>query len=95
MLISVERSGSSTSFDLVPSKIIGIGQNYSGLTLPSWASKSPTSRLMFLKPRSSLLTHGGAIERPSGYERVDYEGELGVVIGKRTKGSRASGRSTR
>ncbi|MDB4953329.1 MAG: 5-carboxymethyl-2-hydroxymuconateDelta-isomerase [Myxococcales bacterium] len=85
MLISVERSGSSESYDLVPSKIIGIGQNYRAhaAELGKQISDEP---LMFLKPRSSLLTHGGAIERPSGYERVDYEGELGVVIGKRTKG---------
>lgn len=36
---------------------------------------------MFLKPRSAMLSDGGVIRRPSGYERVDYEGELGVVMG--------------
>lgn len=29
-----------------------------------------------------MIADGTAIERPGGYERVDYEGELGVVIGK-------------
>ena len=37
---------------------------------------------MFLKPRSALIADGAAIARPAGFERVDYEGELGVVIGK-------------
>jgi 2-keto-4-pentenoate hydratase/2-oxohepta-3-ene-1,7-dioic acid hydratase in catechol pathway len=40
---------------------------------------------MFLKPRSALLPEGFPIERPAGYERVDYEGELGVVIGQRAR----------
>ncbi len=39
---------------------------------------------MFLKPQSALIPTGVAIERPAGYERVDYEGELGVVIGMRS-----------
>ena len=40
---------------------------------------------MFLKPRSALIADGEAIERPAGYERVDFEGELGVVIGQRAR----------
>ena len=40
---------------------------------------------MFLKPRSAMVASGDAIERPAGYERVDYEGELGVVIGQRAR----------
>jgi 2-keto-4-pentenoate hydratase/2-oxohepta-3-ene-1,7-dioic acid hydratase in catechol pathway len=40
---------------------------------------------MFLKPRSAMVPDGAAIERPGGYERVDYEGELGVVIGQRAR----------
>jgi 2-keto-4-pentenoate hydratase/2-oxohepta-3-ene-1,7-dioic acid hydratase in catechol pathway len=84
MLITVERSGATESLDLVPSKIIGIGQNYRAHAV-EMGKGIPDEPLMFLKPRSSLLTHGGAIERPSGYDRVDYEGELGVVIGKRAR----------
>jgi 2-keto-4-pentenoate hydratase/2-oxohepta-3-ene-1,7-dioic acid hydratase in catechol pathway len=33
-----------------------------------------------------MIADGASIERPGGYERVDYEGELGVVIGARTRG---------
>src|SRR3954462_15773619 len=84
MLIAVERSGSVETFDLVPSKIIGIGQNYRAHAL-EMGKGLPEEPLMFLKPRSALLPDGGAIERPAGYERVDYEGELGVVIGQRAR----------
>jgi 2-keto-4-pentenoate hydratase/2-oxohepta-3-ene-1,7-dioic acid hydratase in catechol pathway len=84
MLITVDRKGAIESIDLVPSKIIGIGTNYRAHAV-EMGKGIPDEPLMFLKPRSALLTDGGAIERPSGYERVDYEGELGVVIGKRAK----------
>jgi len=42
----------------------------------------PKEPLIFLKPTSSLLKPGGTIIRPSVSQRTDYEGELGVVIGK-------------
>ena len=82
MLIPVERSGSVETFDLVPSKIIGIGQNYRAHAL-EMGKGLPEEPLMFLKPRSAMIADGAAIARPAGFERVDYEGELGVVIGKR------------
>jgi 2-keto-4-pentenoate hydratase/2-oxohepta-3-ene-1,7-dioic acid hydratase in catechol pathway len=82
MLIPVERSGSVETFDLVPSKIIGIGQNYRAHAA-EMGKGIPEEPLMFLKPRSAMIADGAAIERPGGYERVDHEAELGVVIGKR------------
>jgi len=39
--------------------------------------------LLFFKPPSSLLAHGGEIRRPKLSQRVDFEGELAVVIGKK------------
>src|SRR5579862_5269815 len=84
MLISVVRGTTSESFDLVPSKIIGIGVNYRAHAV-EMGKGLPEEPLMFLKPRSALLPDGAAIERPGGYERVDYEGELGVVIGQRAR----------
>ena len=65
-----------------PSKIIGIGQNYRAHAI-EMGKGLPEEPLMFLKPPSALILDGAPIERPAGYERVDYEGELGVVIGKR------------
>jgi 2-keto-4-pentenoate hydratase/2-oxohepta-3-ene-1,7-dioic acid hydratase in catechol pathway len=82
MLVRVDRDGETTTIDLVPSKIIGIGVNYRAHAL-EMGKKLPDEPLMFLKPRSALVPDGAAIERPLGYARVDYEGELGVVIGQR------------
>jgi 2-keto-4-pentenoate hydratase/2-oxohepta-3-ene-1,7-dioic acid hydratase in catechol pathway len=67
---------------LRPSKIVGIGQNYRAHAA-EMGKGIPEEPLMFLKPPSAVIADGMPIERPSGYERVDYEGELGVVIGKR------------
>jgi 2-keto-4-pentenoate hydratase/2-oxohepta-3-ene-1,7-dioic acid hydratase in catechol pathway len=82
MLIPVERKGSVETFDLVPSKIIGIGQNYRAHAV-EMGKGIPEEPLMFLKPRSAMIADGAVIERPAGFERVDHEAELGVVIGKR------------
>jgi 2-keto-4-pentenoate hydratase/2-oxohepta-3-ene-1,7-dioic acid hydratase in catechol pathway len=82
MLIPVERHGSVETLDLVPSKIIGIGQNYRAHAV-EMGKGIPEEPLMFLKPRTAMIADGAAIERPGGFERVDHEAELGVVIGKR------------
>ncbi len=69
---------------LHPTKIVGIGQNYRAHAA-EMGKGIPEEPLMFLKPPSALIKDGDAIERPAGYERVDYEGELGVVIAKRAR----------
>ena len=66
-----------------PSKIVCIGRNYrehaKELNHPI-----PTEPLFFLKPPSSVIAAGEEIRRPMDLsQRVDYEGELAVVIGKR------------
>jgi len=66
-----------------PSKIVCIGRNYrehaKELNHPI-----PTEPLFFLKPPSSVVGPGDEIRRPNSLsQRVDHEGELGVVIGKR------------
>ena len=85
MLITLVRGDTSESFELAPSKIIGIGTNYRAHAV-EMGKGVPEEPLMFLKPRSAVISDGASIERPAGYERVDYEGELGVVIGTRTRG---------
>ena len=67
-----------------PTKIVGIGQNYRAHAA-EMGKGIPEEPLMFLKPLSAVIVDGAAIERPAGYERVDFEGELGVVIGKRAR----------
>jgi 2-keto-4-pentenoate hydratase/2-oxohepta-3-ene-1,7-dioic acid hydratase in catechol pathway len=68
--------------ELAPTKIVGIGQNYRAHAL-EMGKGIPEEPIMFLKPTTAMIPDGGVILRPGGYERVDYEGELGVVIGRR------------
>ena len=65
-----------------PSKIVCVGRNYRAHAA-EMQHEVPTEPLIFFKPPSSLLNPGGEIRRPAISERVDYEGELGVVIAKR------------
>ncbi len=52
-------------------------------TCANWNMRCRSSRSIFSKPPSSLLASGGEIVRPKLSQRVDYEGELGFVIGRR------------
>jgi 2-keto-4-pentenoate hydratase/2-oxohepta-3-ene-1,7-dioic acid hydratase in catechol pathway len=81
MLIQVYSGSSVETLDLVPGKIVGIGLNYRAHAL-EMGKGLPAEPLMFIKPRTAMVAHDGAIERPDGYERVDFEGELGLVISK-------------
>jgi 2-keto-4-pentenoate hydratase/2-oxohepta-3-ene-1,7-dioic acid hydratase in catechol pathway len=85
MRISLVHGGTSEHIDLFPSKIVCIGVNYRAHALEMGHGSLPEEPLMFLKPRSSMIANGDAIQRPDGYTRVDYEGELGVVIGRRAR----------
>jgi len=67
-----------------PTKIIGVGLNYRAHAL-EMGKPLPEEPLLFLKPPSALIPPGAAIVRPPGYARVDYEGELAIVIGKRAR----------
>jgi 2-keto-4-pentenoate hydratase/2-oxohepta-3-ene-1,7-dioic acid hydratase in catechol pathway len=68
----------------VPGKIVGIGQNYRA-HIAELGKTVPEEPLLFLKPPSAVIGDGMPIERPGGYARVDHEGELGVVIGRRAR----------
>ena len=64
-----------------PSKIVCVGRNYREHAA-ELGNEVPAEPLIFLKPPSSLLGHRESIVRPRLSQRVDHEGELGVVIGK-------------
>jgi 2-keto-4-pentenoate hydratase/2-oxohepta-3-ene-1,7-dioic acid hydratase in catechol pathway len=68
----------------LPSKIVAIGTNYRAHAL-EMGKPLPDEPLLFMKPPSALLASGRAIERPTPYTRTDFEGELGVVIGRRAR----------
>jgi 2-keto-4-pentenoate hydratase/2-oxohepta-3-ene-1,7-dioic acid hydratase in catechol pathway len=64
-----------------PSKIVCVGRNYREHAA-ELGNEVPAEPLIFFKPPSALLAPGANIVRPKISERVDHEGELGVVIGK-------------
>jgi 2-keto-4-pentenoate hydratase/2-oxohepta-3-ene-1,7-dioic acid hydratase in catechol pathway len=84
MRIPLVRGASTEHIDLMPTKIVGIGLNYRAHAA-EMGKGLPEEPLLFLKPPSAIIAGGEPIERPAGYERVDYEGELGVVIGQRAR----------
>jgi 2-keto-4-pentenoate hydratase/2-oxohepta-3-ene-1,7-dioic acid hydratase in catechol pathway len=67
-----------------PSKIVCVGLNYVEHA-KELKMKLPEEPILFLKPPSAVIGPGTEIIVPKSSERVDYEGELGVVIGKRCK----------
>ena len=77
----LERAKLLTPFPIV-SKIMCVGRNYAA-HVRELNHEMPSEPLIFSKPPSSLLAPGGEIVRPSISQRVDYEGELGVLIGRR------------
>lgn len=69
---------------VTPSKIICVGRNYRDHAR-ELGNEVPAEPLLFFKPPSSLLPHGGTILMPKQSERVDFEGELAVVIGRKAR----------
>ncbi len=68
---------------VAPSKIVCIGLNYHAhVSASQSATTAPEYPLIFLKPSSSIIAAGESIVHPPASERVDYEAELGVVIGR-------------
>jgi len=65
-----------------PSKIVCVGRNYAKHAA-ELGNEVPTEPLIFLKPPSALIGAGEAIVLPEGVGRVDFEGEIGVVMGVR------------
>ncbi len=63
------------------SKVVAIGRNYAAHAA-EMASEVPPEPLMFLKPNTSVIGPGDPIYYPRQSQRVDYEGELAVVIGR-------------
>jgi 2-keto-4-pentenoate hydratase/2-oxohepta-3-ene-1,7-dioic acid hydratase in catechol pathway len=65
-----------------PSKIVCVGRNYREHAA-ELGNEMPAEPLLFLKPPSALVGHDGIIELPAVSARVEHEGELAVVIGRR------------
>lgn len=64
-----------------PSKIVCVGRNYAAHAA-ELGNEIPKEPMIFLKPPSSLIGPDDSIVLPTYSNRVEHEGELGVVIGK-------------
>jgi 2-keto-4-pentenoate hydratase/2-oxohepta-3-ene-1,7-dioic acid hydratase in catechol pathway len=75
---------------LRPSKIIGIGRNYVEHAR-ELGNEVPDVPIIFFKPPTSLLGPGETIVLPSVSQRVEFEAEIGLVIGKRIRNADPNG----
>jgi 2-keto-4-pentenoate hydratase/2-oxohepta-3-ene-1,7-dioic acid hydratase in catechol pathway len=66
---------------VTPSKIVCVGRNYQDHA-KELGNEVPAEPLLFFKPPSSLLNPGGTVLLPNASTRVDFEGELAIVIGR-------------
>jgi 2-keto-4-pentenoate hydratase/2-oxohepta-3-ene-1,7-dioic acid hydratase in catechol pathway len=89
---ALSRTGRQWALDRVqllapvePSKLVCAARNYR-MHAAEMNSAAPTEPAIFIKAPSSVIGPGEAIELPSDSARIDFEGELAVVIGRRCKG---------
>jgi 2-keto-4-pentenoate hydratase/2-oxohepta-3-ene-1,7-dioic acid hydratase in catechol pathway len=69
---------------VLPSKIIGIGRNYRDHA-QELNNPLPAEPLLFLKPPTAVVGHLDPIVQPPASARVDYEGEVAVVIRRKVR----------
>jgi 2-keto-4-pentenoate hydratase/2-oxohepta-3-ene-1,7-dioic acid hydratase in catechol pathway len=67
-----------------PSKIVAVGKNYINHAA-EMGSVVPKEPLLFLKPPTTIIANTQAIHYPKASQRVDYEGELALIVGERIK----------
>jgi 2-keto-4-pentenoate hydratase/2-oxohepta-3-ene-1,7-dioic acid hydratase in catechol pathway len=66
---------------ILPSKVVAIGKNYAEHAR-EMGGEPPAEPIIFMKPSTAVIGHRETIAYPRPSERVDYEGELAVVIGR-------------
>jgi 5-oxopent-3-ene-1,2,5-tricarboxylate decarboxylase/2-hydroxyhepta-2,4-diene-1,7-dioate isomerase len=66
---------------VVPSKIVAVHLNYRS-RVDEFGTSLPGAPTYFHKPTTSLNSHQGAVVRPERCQWLNYEGEIGIVIGR-------------
>ena len=74
-------AGTRVLAPVLPSKIVGVGLNYRDHARET-GMPIPAEPVIFLKPSTAVIGPGEAVRLPEGAGRVDFEAELGVVIGR-------------
>ena len=69
---------------VIPTKVVCVGINYR-THATEMGHEIPDEPILFLKPPTSIVGPGAEIHIPGGLAEVDYEAELGIVIGRRTR----------
>jgi 2-keto-4-pentenoate hydratase/2-oxohepta-3-ene-1,7-dioic acid hydratase in catechol pathway len=69
----------------LPSKIVAVGKNYREHAAEFGGTAPEDEPLLFLKAPTALVVGGGDIVLPPESQRVDYEGELALVVGRKIK----------
>lgn len=67
-----------------PGKIVCVGRNYREHA-KEMGNEVPSEPLIFLKPPSSMIRDGESVVLPPQSRQVEFEGEIGVLIGRRLK----------
>ncbi len=67
-----------------PGKIVCVGRNYADHAA-ELGNEVPVEPLIFLKPPSAVIAAGEPIRIPPDAGRVDYEGEIGLIMGRRCR----------
>jgi 2-keto-4-pentenoate hydratase/2-oxohepta-3-ene-1,7-dioic acid hydratase in catechol pathway len=77
----VERGDVEILVPCTPTKVVGVARNFAAHA-EERERAVPQEPLIFLKPLTTLTTWNGSIVNPPACEKLNYEGELAVVIGK-------------
>ncbi|WP_250283406.1 MULTISPECIES: fumarylacetoacetate hydrolase family protein [unclassified Frankia] len=67
---------------VLPSKVLCVGKNYADHVREMGGDAVPQRPVLFLKPSTSVVGPGDPVALPVDSDRVDYEGELAIVIGR-------------
>lgn len=78
---------------ILPSKVVAVGRNYAAHAA-EMGSAVPSAPMIFLKPSTSVIGPRAAIQLPPSSERVEFEGELAVVIGRPCRDVRSDNASS-
>jgi len=91
LMESITPEGESLSFKDVkflsptrPTKIVAVGLNYKAHA-EEMGKPLPEEPLLFMKPSTAVISNKMRIVKPKMSQRVDYEGELAIVIGRKCK----------
>jgi len=81
---TVARADTEILVPCTPTKIVGVARNFAAHAAERERGV-PQEPLIFIKPLTTLTTWNGSIVHPAACEKLNYEGEMAVVIGKESR----------